>query len=120
LVNALLESSADVDAVQFSRRTPLMYAAMHGSVGICRALLKHGATVEAIDNTEETALIFAVRGGHTATVELLLSYGADANAENFEAESVLDMSLERARHGGEAAKRAEEITALLRQKLKEV
>ena len=120
LVDTLLASSADVDAVQHSRRTPLMYAAMHGSVEICRALLKHGATVDAIDNSEETALIFAVRGGHTAPVELLLSYGAAANVENLDSESVLDMSLERAQHGGEAAERSEEITALLRQKLKEV
>ena len=120
LVNVLLDSSADVDAVQFSKRTPLMYAAMHGSVEISRALLKHGATVDTVDNSGVTALMFAVRGGHTEAVELLLTYGADANVEDFESESVLDMSLERAQHGGEAAERAAEITALLRQKLKEV
>lgn len=117
MVNALLDASADVDAEQVHHRTPLMYASMHGAVEICRALLKRGATVNASDGSEETALMFAVRGGHTATVELLLSYGADASGENYEAETVLDMSRERVGHGGDAAERAKDISALIRQKL---
>ena len=62
--------------------TPLMYAALYGTVSSMRALLDGGADPNARNDAGATALMWAV--DDEAKTALLLSRGADANARSLD------------------------------------
>lgn len=63
--------------------TPLMLAAMTGSVDCAEQLLKHKAAVEERDGTKAwSALMFAASGGHGAAIKVLLDHRAIVDARD--------------------------------------
>ncbi len=84
VVKLLLESSANVNAINVWDQTPLHQAAWqawHKDSAIASILLDHGAAIDAKDNHGWTPLLKAAQAGHTQFVALLISRGADLNAK---------------------------------------
>lgn len=73
-----LQNGANVNAKDYFRRTPLMYASGSGSVEIVQLLLQHGASVGINDRDRDgkTAFMFAKEKGFAKIMEILLEYGA--------------------------------------------
>jgi ankyrin repeat protein len=88
-IRVLLDHGADVNAVDSTGRTALMYAAVSYllPVDCVKLLIEHGADVNAIDkhqksgDTGYTALDIAQQNGNTPIMALLLKSGAHARPE---------------------------------------
>lgn len=83
-VASLIEYGSDIEAKDYSYKTPLIRATENGHLEVVRALLQKGANTEAnagryID--DGTALHVAARAGHVEVVKLLLEFGADIEAK---------------------------------------
>jgi ankyrin repeat protein len=109
----LIESGADVNAIDNEGKVPLMTAAQFGYVDCLEVLLKHGANVDASkvageptyedlayphvshqlrknsDAVGDTTLIRVARSGNADCLKLLLAYGADVNASNVDGDTAL-------------------------------
>lgn len=57
-----------------ARQTPLMLAALHGSVDVCSLLLKHGADINAQDVSGNTALMCAIEHEHMDVIRCFLNF----------------------------------------------
>lgn len=62
--------------------TPLISAAMLGSLDIVTLLLKHGAKTELLTNCGNNALMFAAMKGHDKIVSLLMNVTPDINQQD--------------------------------------
>jgi ankyrin repeat protein len=74
---ALIARGADVNASNDNGGTPLMYAAIPGTVAGVELLLANGSTLDATGRNGWTALMIATAKAHTEVVALLLAHGAD-------------------------------------------
>ncbi|KAI1323611.1 hypothetical protein F5Y16DRAFT_383366 [Xylariaceae sp. FL0255] len=63
-----------------TRRTPLLWAATNGNVGLTRFLLESHANVAATNKRDRTALHLAAESNHEEVVRLLLAHGANPQA----------------------------------------
>jgi ankyrin repeat protein len=79
--------TVDVGARDRRDNTPLIYAAVYGSVDAGRKLLERGADVNAKNAFDATALIYAA--ANEAKVRLLLAHGADVNAHTRQGRTAL-------------------------------
>lgn len=78
VVWALLQAGADVNHLDATDRSALMYASTGDNAGTVKILLKAGAKIDLADNHEGfTALMFAAAEGQAKVVNTLLSAGAD-------------------------------------------
>jgi ankyrin repeat protein len=77
-LRALVGTKADANAADERGATPLMYAAVAGSLDAMRFLIEKGADVNAHNNLGATALIWSATD--LAKVRLLVEHGADVNA----------------------------------------
>ncbi len=79
-VKLLIENGADVNAENYSGKTPLMYAATslkgEDSVIITELLIENGADVNAVDNFGQTALDHALYFDHSGVISTLYQHGA--------------------------------------------
>ena len=80
-VRAMLDSGADVDAVNSTGFTALHLAARNGYIDVMKTLLKHDANIDATDESGWTALYYAANNDCEAVVRLLTNRGADLNAK---------------------------------------
>ncbi|KPJ78243.1 MAG: hypothetical protein AMJ54_04525 [Deltaproteobacteria bacterium SG8_13] len=76
----LVDSGADVNAVDHHGLTPLMNTAGSGALDIAALLVTNGARVDAATEDGQTALMIAAGKGHRDITALLLEAGADPNA----------------------------------------
>jgi ankyrin repeat protein len=67
----LIESAADVNAVDAGGHTPLHIAAEAGYVPVAQALLVRGASAHVVDAEDRTPLSRAAARGHTDVVDLI-------------------------------------------------
>lgn len=75
--DSLLLAAADEAARRrLGKRTPLMFAALHGDLPRVLAHLEAGALVGTADKHQQAALHYAIKGGHAEVVQLLLERGA--------------------------------------------
>lgn len=107
ILQALLESKADVHTQDSAGRTPLHWACNRGEYTVARHLLKNGAHVDQFDGKGKTPLHHAAEGNHDEIIMLLADWtkrlgqkknsGATVTAENtretFNSESLLMHSL---------------------------
>ena len=94
-VKLLLESNADVHALNKWRETPLLTAANHGQAGAVEALLRAGADPCKCTDTGWSPLSIAAYKGHNEVVKLLLEVGAPTE----EADPTLSALLQAATKG---------------------
>ncbi|KAF8217377.1 ankyrin repeat-containing domain protein [Mycena galopus ATCC 62051] len=80
VVQLLVESGADVNAISNNDRTALHQASINGHINVVKYLVKRGANINAIDKDRKTALHDASAEGHTDIVKFLVERGAYVNA----------------------------------------
>jgi len=80
-VRAMLDSGADVDAVNSTGLTALHLAARNGHIGVMKMLLRQDANIDATDESGWTALHHAANNDCEAIVRLSTNRGADLNAK---------------------------------------
>ena len=80
VVNLLINSGSDVNAVNKKGCSPLMYAVETGSLEIVKRLMVEGAAVNARDHDNQTPLHYAAKNGNYGIAKYLLKNGADINA----------------------------------------
>jgi uncharacterized protein len=80
IVRLLLKAGAEVNVVDESYCSALIWSACWGQTETMKLLLDHVADVNACDQFGGTALMHASRKGHSEAVNLLLERGADVNA----------------------------------------
>ena len=76
MLKALLLRGADANARNESQSTPLIVAALQGSLVACEMLLDHGADINAQSKDGNTPLLAALRNDHMDLVSYLLGKGA--------------------------------------------
>eukprot|EP01094_Clydonella_sp_ATCC50884_P003087 TRINITY_DN1237_c0_g1_i1.p1 TRINITY_DN1237_c0_g1~~TRINITY_DN1237_c0_g1_i1.p1 ORF type:complete len:700 (+),score=298.04 TRINITY_DN1237_c0_g1_i1:87-2186(+) len=79
-LSALVRGGADVNAVDYDRRSALHVAACAGNDHMVRFLAEHGALLDAADRWGGTPLGDAIHHGHEGTAELLRELGAKNDA----------------------------------------
>ena len=82
VAGVLIEHGAEVDALDWSGRTPLHWAAQFGLVDVADLLIQSGAGVDRQENDGSTPLHWAAREGHHEVVRLLLARGAKPDVKN--------------------------------------
>ncbi|XP_034180778.2 calcium-independent phospholipase A2 VIA [Osmia lignaria lignaria] len=87
VINALIESNCDIDALNFDGRTALHIMAMRKRLPCVVALLSHMASVNIVDKDGNTPLHLAVSEGTLAIVQSLIGFGADIDARNWKSET---------------------------------
>ena len=84
-VKLLIENGADVNAENYSGKTPLMYAATslkgEDSVIITELLIENGADVNAVDNFGQSALDHALYFDHPGVISTLQWHGAVTSSQ---------------------------------------
>lgn len=83
----------NINIVDDSGRTPLVYAAVGGHTDTMTILLKSGAIVDAIDHGGRTALFHASYYSLPEAIKVLLKYGADITHRDFYGKTVLHYSV---------------------------
>jgi len=83
IVDALLKSGADANAVLPEGQTVMMAAARTGTPAVVKALLASGADPNVHDGRlGETALMWAAAENHSGAIDLLIAHGADVDARS--------------------------------------
>jgi len=78
----LVENGADVNALTYKNRTPLMLACLRGHLNTATFLMEHGADVNIHDNDGTTAVHYVVDNVSDSRdfLSCLVKHGADVNA----------------------------------------
>jgi uncharacterized protein len=85
-------AKADVNEIDFMRRTPLLKAARHNTdYSILELLLKNGAKTDIADDNGNTPLHHAAIRGSDIVAEFLLNLGADPYAKNKKNQGIIDL-----------------------------
>lgn len=99
IVQILLESGADPNAVNRYQNTPLHEAAFFGQVEVARLLLDAGALIDPRNNNNITPLLFAAEKGHLPVVKLLVQRGADRGVRNKAGRTAQEEAEQRGKQG---------------------
>jgi ankyrin repeat protein len=91
-VSQALKAGANIDAVDFNRRSSLMHASMNGHLDVVKLLLEAGASVDTQDASGRTALMEASMRGGVDVMRALLGAGADVNLSAALGETALIMA----------------------------
>jgi ankyrin repeat protein len=72
----LIEGGAEVEALDWSSRSPLHWAAQFGRADVAEVLIRSGAQVDRPEADGATPLHWAAQEGHPEVIQLLLGQGA--------------------------------------------
>lgn len=97
MVEELLKRGADVDVLDFDKRTPLHWAAYHGRVDEMETLLLAGADVNARDREGKTPLHDAAWENELEMVDVLLKFDAQVNVKDNDGRTPLHWAADRVR-----------------------
>lgn len=82
VVAALLQNGAEVDGIDESGRTPLIFAVKNRNFSSAKYLIQSGANINATDRKKNTPLHVASAIGHQPLVRTLLENGANPMLQN--------------------------------------
>ncbi|SCO16926.1 related to ankyrin [Fusarium fujikuroi] len=82
VIQLLLQSGADVNAIDELGHTPLYMASYYGFTDTVEILIKNGAYIDIKSASGETPLHCGSRQGHFAATQLLLQNGADMGSKD--------------------------------------
>ncbi|WP_165247992.1 ankyrin repeat domain-containing protein [Paludisphaera soli] len=82
VARALIDHGADIEARDWSDRTPLHWAAQSGHADVAGLLIESGARVDGPSRDGSTPLHWAAQQGHVEAARLLLRAGAWANRKD--------------------------------------
>lgn len=82
IMEILLKSSTDIDALNQTDQTPLHCASRSGRENVVKLLLEKDSFVNALDENKQTPLHDAAAHGYEAIVRMLLLAGADTQVKN--------------------------------------
>lgn len=102
LCQILIDSGADVNAVNHLGSTPLHCAARTKLVFLsfvsnCEFLLSHGANINAVDNKGRTPLHLAYKEGNTKVYKFLEEQGADKNILDYKGRKPCEAGMKKPR-----------------------
>ena len=120
IIQQIVESrnvSSIINRPTFRSRTPLLTAAFHGHLQVCKLLFKNGAEVNYEDENKFTALIYAANQGYFDIVKWLVENGANVHVKDNFGETAL-MCAEQ-KQGVQENKEYTEIIRYLRRFTKE-
>jgi ankyrin repeat protein len=92
VAGVLIEHGAEIEALDWSDRTPLHWAAQFGRVDVAELLIQEGAGVDRHETNGATPLHWAAREGHHEIVRLLLGRGAKPDVKDQEGSTPLHLS----------------------------
>ena len=94
LLQAEQYNMVDIDKLDDSGMSPLMWASLNGHTLTCRLLLEHGANPD-IRQTggENTALLFAASKGHVDIVRSLIAAGSHVQERNAAGHTATELAL---------------------------
>jgi ankyrin repeat protein len=81
-VEAAFAAAESIEVQDFDGRSPLIYAALVGSLDILDILIKRSAKINHRDKLGNSALFYAASQGDTEIGEALLAAGANKDIEN--------------------------------------
>lgn len=93
ITEQLLESGAEIEARDGSRRTPLMEAVRREHRDVAALLIARGAKLDARESGEKTALHIAVANRDPAMTRFLLVSGASSNVRDTQLETPLYLAV---------------------------
>ena len=106
LIAGLFERMAEIDEINetdeinvivnrptFSERTPLLTAAFHGHISMCKELYARGANLDHRDANGFTALMYASAEGHQDLVKWLIMSGANLRLKNKHHENAIKCAM---------------------------
>ena len=108
IAQALLDASADINAVDLYKKTPLHHAIEKNDEEMALFLLRRGADIEAVDVAGRTPLWLAIECRWEGGVFLLLESGADAGRRGREGRDAVGVACK-------ALRRSPEIVKLLKE-----
>ncbi|CAF0763809.1 unnamed protein product [Brachionus calyciflorus] len=82
IVKYLLKNGADPNVTDFQKRSPLMFACLHGDPNLVKALCENSSDLKLVDTESKTCLSYCFISSsnkHLDCLNLLLKYGADCN-----------------------------------------
>ena len=85
----VLMQEVNVDIIDSSGRTPLMYAVISNRAKMCKFLVKHGADVNVRDDVGNTCLMWAACRGCRDSMKELLKMGADVAAADVQGRTAI-------------------------------
>lgn len=91
----LIERKADVEAMDKTKVTALMYACQNGHEKLVHLLLESQCNVNNIDNDGYSALHLACMNDFSNIVKMLLDFGADKHMKDRRGRSPLDLAISR-------------------------
>ena len=77
----------------FKNRTPLVTAAFHGHITLCKLFFANGASLDHQDDDGYTPLMYAASGNHQELVKYFILHGADLNLKNRYGETALKCAM---------------------------
>jgi hypothetical protein len=95
----LLIKGIEIESKDMFGDTPLILAALRGSVEICKLLLEHGAKIESKNIDGFTPLLCACQEGHLSVVSLLIDRGANVEASTILGSRSLHIAAQNGRLG---------------------
>ncbi|KAK4065526.1 hypothetical protein Trihar35433_7646 [Trichoderma harzianum] len=78
----LFGNASEINSMDKSGRTPLLYAIWNGNVAVVKRLLEAGARIDVTDSLGGTPFFYAMSYRRKAIVELLLKHGATPESEH--------------------------------------
>ena len=92
IVKFLIENSAYINSISYSKRTPLHLACEKGKISIIQILLQHKAFVNSKDDDGNTPLHYLSSNGWEEALNVYINWNPDLNIKNIYNETPLEIA----------------------------